>query len=583
MNAPLLTNYKSAGLTVTVGLAMLLAGCGGGISPASSSSNTSTNTPTGVTNTQAAADRTKSPLLGQQLNEPQCGFRYTFETIPVTVGADPLLGQQWHLQNTGANALGQPAIAGEDLQVVPVWASYKGSGVRVAVVDDAIEIIHPDLAPNVVPKASYNFRLASPFAEYPLPCFDFSNSGSTNAATDDHGTAVAGIIVARDGNGIGGVGVSPRASLVAYNALSTETDADIADALTRDLANNAIVHNSWGSNDDGKLHAADPLFVLALNKGINEGRGGKGSIYVFPAGNGGCFARNSDGSCQYEENSNFDGYVNKLGQITVCSVGPRGISPEYAEPGANILVCAPATSITTTDIGRKWRPSAAGATPIITAFSGTSASAPMVSGVVALMLEANPNLTWRDVKLILAKTARKNHVSDPNWVSALGYNFNPYYGFGAVNATSAVNVSRTWSSVGNSSTLKTCGPFNRTVNSALPDANVSNRVRSDSVAIDASCGISKIEFVEVTFTASHTYSGDLQVTLRSPNGLNSVLAQARGCGSEPDACRPYNNWQFGSVRHLDESSIGNWTLDVSDEATRDTGSWLNWSIKFYGR
>jgi proprotein convertase subtilisin/kexin type 2 len=534
---------------------MLLAACGGG----------------GSTDVGGvSADRLKTPVAGQTLNERECGYQYTLQNIPVGIGADPLLSDEWYLRNLGGTIAGVAATAGEDLRVLPVWATNnKGEGVRVAVVDDAIEITHPDISPNVVTNGSFNYRPSSPFAYYPLPCFN----GSNKTVNDDHGTAVTGIIAARDGNGIGTAGVAPRAQLVGYNALSTGTDADIADALTRDLASNAIVHNSWGSSDDGKLHTADSLFVASINKGITTGRDGKGSIYVFPAGNGGCYAQNSDASCRYSENSNFDGYVNKLGQITVCGVGFNGISPYYAEPGANILVCAPASRISTTDVQAAWRPD----------FSGTSAAAPMVSGVIALMLNANPNLTWRDVKLILARSARKNHVQDPEWVSALGYNFNPFYGFGVADATAAVALSKTWTSVGNSSTLKSCGPYARTINLVLPDAPANNRERTDSIQVGSNCTISRIEFIEVTFSAAHAYSGDLSVSLVSPNGLVSKLADPRSCGPDADACRPYLDWQFGSVRHLDEPSNGIWTLKVSDNVPVDTGSWTNWSVKFYGR
>jgi subtilisin-like proprotein convertase family protein len=106
---------------------------------------------------------------------------------------------------------------------------------------------------------------------------------------------------------------------------------------------------------------------------------------------------------------------------------------------------------------------------------------------------------------------------------------------------------------------------------------------SDSINVDASCAINQIEFVEVTFTAQHGYSGDLKITLESPNGLQSALSQRRSCKDSGDACRPYTDWQFGSVRHLDEPTLGQWKLKVSDDAPSDIGTWKNWSIKFYGR
>jgi subtilisin-like proprotein convertase family protein len=150
-------------------------------------------------------------------------------------------------------------------------------------------------------------------------------------------------------------------------------------------------------------------------------------------------------------------------------------------------------------------------------------------------------------------------------------------------STAAVALSKTWSSVGNSTSLKSCGPYARTINVPLPDAPASNRERTDSIQVGSNCNISNIEFIEVTFSAAHTYSGDLTVSLVSPNGLVSKLAEPRSCGLDTDACRPYLDWQFGSVRHLDEPSNGVWSLKVSDNVPVDSGSWTNWSIKFYGR
>jgi proprotein convertase subtilisin/kexin type 2 len=526
--------------------------------------------------TSNTSDKLKTPATGVTLNELGCEYQYTLQSLSSSFGIDPLLSQQWHLQNTGQTIVGVKAVTpGEDLRVTQAWTQTKGEGVRVAVVDDAIEIIHEDLSPNAVAGASFNYRASAPYALFPLPCFKFIATNG-QLVDDNHGTAVTGIILARDGNAVGGSGVAPRAELVGYNALATETDADIADALTRDLAKNAIVHNSWGSSDDGKLHSADAPFIAAINKGIETGRNGKGTIYVFPAGNGGCYLLSGATPACFDDNANLDGYTNKLGQVTVGAVGPDGMKLSYSEPGANVLVSAPAEAITTTNV-------TTGSGNYRSDFRGTSASAPMISGVVALMLSANPELTWRDVKLILAKSARKTNPTDTQWVSANGYNFNPYYGFGVPDADKAVTLSKSWSSVGNSSSLKTCGPYSRNVNTALPDAPAALREVTDSINVDASCGISRIEFVEITFSAQHIYSGDLRITLESPIGLQSVLSQRRGCTGSGDACRPYSDWKFGSVRHLDESALGQWKLKVSDDKPNDTGTWKNWSIKFYGR
>ncbi len=497
-----------------------------------------------------------------------CELSYTITQSPVLEGvADPLIDGYWHLRNTGQTG----GVAGEDLRARDAWTLTRGAGVRVAVVDDAIEIVHPDLKPNLVEGASRSYRPGNVGSPWPLPC---------QAAVDDHGTAVAGLVLSRDGNGLGGAGVAPRASLVAYDALASGTDADIADALTRDPLTNAIYQNSWGSPDDGQLHPVEASFHAAIEQGISTGRGGRGNVYVFPAGNGGCYAADRDGTCQ-DDNANFDGYVNRRGVIAVCAVDDRGRSPRYAEPGANLVVCAPSSGSTgnvrTTALQGGYR----------TDFSGTSASTPMVSGVVALMLSVNPALTWRDVRLILAETARRNDPDDPGWSTGPGgYGFNHRYGFGVADANAAVKRATSWNSVGGSAQLRTCTAEPRAPGLPIPDAPVDGSAPtpvSDTVTL-AGCDITRIEFVEVSFAASHTYSGDLAVRLTSPSDTTSELAQSRIClGTGSNPCGNYADWTFGSMRHLGEPANGAWRLQVTDRSPLDTGTFQRWRLVIHGR
>lgn len=518
----------------------LIAACGGG----SSSTNDTVNT-------------------GSGLNEKNCSIQYT-EAVPAGAsGVDPLLGRQWHLNNTGQTG----GTSGADNGVFGAWNTTEGDSVRVAVVDDAIEVTHEDLVANVVPGKSFNYRPDRRGSSFPLPC----NS------SDGHGTAVAGLISARNDNNIGVAGVAPRSELVGLNALATSLDSDIADALNKDLSETSIYSNSWGSPDNGRLNPAEASFIQAIDTGIRTGRGGKGSIFVFPAGNGGCYARNSSNEC-FSDNSNLDGYVNKLGLITACAVDHNGKLPFYGEIGSNILVCGAtsnsAVGITTTDIQNTYRDN----------FSGTSASSPIVAGITALMLAANPQLTWRDVQQVLARTARKNDPTDTGWTTNFGLNFNPRYGFGTADAQAAVALAGTWTSIGGSDSLQQCGPFSSELNLALQDPSPAIATATDAIDV-AGCGISRIEFVEVRFTATHEYGGDLRIGLSSPAGLLSPLASERSCvpnGSQ-DSCGAYTDWPFGLVRHMDEPSNGRWTISVADATAEDTGTFDRWSLTFYGR
>lgn len=510
------------------------------------------------------------------------------EATALRAGADPLLARQWHLQPIAAQLASTDAI--------PAWATtgVRGEGARVAVVDDAVELVHEDLWPNAraVLAQSHDY-LGS---RLPLPCIE----------SDDHGTAVAGIVAARDDNTAGGAGVAPRAELVGYNALATSTDADIADAMTRGLAANGVVHNSWGSPDEGSVNAAPSLWERSIEQGLRSGRGGLGTVYVFSAGNGGAtfVPQQGGGAATISENSNLDGYVNKLGINAICAVGADGRAPRYSEPGANLLVCGPSSGagsdgITTTALRNGYRND----------FSGTSASAPMASGVAALVLARRPDLSWRDVRLILAQSSRETDAANPSWLpSALpGKRFSHRYGYGVVDASAAMRLAAGWSSVGGSASLTPCGPFEGRANLPIPPATGSfENVRDGAPALDtvnvaaAACGITSIEFVEVAFATDHPYPADLQIRLYSPagggagNGFYSELAQPRSCGSSAtgsrgDPCRTaYRQadgtpWRFGSVRHLGEPAAGAWRLEVIDRQPEDEGRILSWSLRLWGR
>jgi proprotein convertase subtilisin/kexin type 2 len=544
---------------------LLLAACSGNGDNAASSSSTAAQVVSG--NTTNAADGSSA---GGLLSSPNCSMQYRAGTAASTLGDDPLFAQQWHLKNTGQ----VNGLIGEDLNVSAAWDSSRGAGVRVAVVDNSLETVHNDLIDNVVPRESHSYRAEQDGYSDPLPCY----------ASETHGTSVAGLIAARSGNAAGGVGVAPMAKLVGYNALATNTDADLADALVRDLNKNSVYSSSWGSSDDGLLHPVSSLHELALNTGLRTGRGGLGALYVFAAGNGGCFRTGGDGTICESDNTNFDGYLTQLGAIVVGAVDRSGRAPRYAEPGANLLVSAPggdsSLGMTTTAIRNGYTQS----------FVGSSAATPMVSGVIALMLSVNPALSWRDVRIILASTARRNDPTHSSWrnnprgQTGQPVWFSHRYGYGVVDAGAAVKAAKSWQSVGTSEQLKSCGPFEIDANVQIPDAA---GAVSSSLAISAQqCDIRNIEFVNVRASINHEYSGDLAISIRSPADTDSELANPRHCaGSNRDAdrCGRYDGWNFASVRHLGEAVAGEWRLSVNDVEAGKIGQLVRWSVKFYGR
>jgi subtilisin-like proprotein convertase family protein len=473
---------------------------------------------------------------------------------------DPLFSGQWHLRNTGQ----QSGTTGQDANVVTAWDVAKGSGVVIGIVDDGLQWTHPDLAPGYRSDLSYDF-------------FD-DDADPSPGAGDDHGTAVAGIAAARGNNGIGVSGTAPSASVAGIRLTSAETtDQTDANALTYKSQDIAIYSNSWGPADDGStLEAPGPLTRAAVANAVQTGRGGKGSIYVWAAGNG----------LDVNDNSNFDGYANSRYVIAVSAVDNRGVQSWYSEPGANILVAAPSSGDSSgTEVGTTTTDRTGSAGYNVNAtdspgnlsdrnytndFGGTSSATPLVSGVVALMLEANPNLGWRDVKHVLAASARRNAPTDAGWSqNGAGKWVNHKYGFGVVDAAAAVNLAKTWTNVGPEVSASS-GTI--TVGQTIPDNNVAGITSSFTMGADI-----RMETVEVVFSASHLDRGHLQVVLTAPSGTKSVLAEKRD-----DAGDNYSGWVFTTVRDWGESSKGTWTITASDRTAGTTGTFGSWALNVYG-
>ena len=204
-------------------------------------------------------------------------------------------------------------------------------------------------------------------------------------------------------------------------------------------------------------------------------------------------------------------------------------------------------------------------------FNGTSAATPIVSGVVALMLEANPGLTWRDVTKILAVTATKNDASDEDWaVNAAGYHVNHKYGFGRVNASEAVAKARSWTNLGPETTYEQTAWANIPINEYNPFGVTSSITVPGSV---------NVERVEVVLSApDHRSYGDLSVQLISPSGTVSNLAYPH---KAKDSAR-YDNWRFSSVRLMGEDARGTWKLKVTDKTWGNSGTLKSWTLKVYG-
>ena len=455
---------------------------------------------------------------------------------------DPLHGCQWHLHNDEDNE-GTP---GNDINLGDVWQTTKGEGVNVAIIDQTVESSHEDLSENWNASLSHSY----------LPVLEQANPRK------DHGTAVAGIVAARD-NGKGIVGVAPRASIVGYNLLDDYASlATILDALTRDMEDVAVANNSWGYVY-GSYHIASQLWTEALKAGATRGLDGKGVLYVFAAGN----------SHESGKHTNLAESKNSYFQTLACGVDADGIRKDYSETGYALWVCAPSANVTTSNWNR-YREN----------FGGTSAAAPVVSGVAALVRSAKASLTWRDVKLILAESARKTDPENAGWEEAAieygsqteRYFYNPEYGFGVVDATAAVELAESWT---NLPPMKSVSAHSGGIDLAIPDFTDEDGPTTVSRELYLSSEVGFTEFVEISVEFDHPSFRHLEIEIQSPAGTVSTLTapSGSGYGSELDT-----RFRFGSAAHLGEDPSGVWTLRLADHFAGQEGKVLGWSIKVYG-
>ncbi len=459
---------------------------------------------------------------------------------------DAKFGDQWHLQNTGQTG----GNAGEDANITTAWDDYRGNGVVIGIVDDGVDWNHADLDNYYEDTLDYDY------------C---NNDGDpTPSYYDGHGTSAAGVAAAAGNNTIGVSGAAPRAGLAGLLLIAcSTTDVRESNSLSHERQNIDIYSNSWGPSDNGKtVEAPGPLMLAAFEDDVAQGRGGLGNIITWAAGNG----------LDDDDNSNYDGYANSRNTIAVTAVTHYGVQSWYAEPGANILVAAPSDGngegITTTDIegGGGYNNG-----DYNDDFGGTSSATPLVSGVIALILEANPNLTYRDVEHIIANSARKNDAGDSSWnVNGAGHDVSHKYGFGVIDASAAVDLAETWVNV--EPVINYQSGLIDIADRQIPDNSAPGITETTQVPDSI-----KIEHVEVIVDIDHSYRGDLEIILTSPAGTQSILSE-----KHEDNGNDWNNWMFTSVHHWDEDSFGEWTLSIEDQGNGDTGTLLDWELNIYG-
>lgn len=526
-----------------------------------------------------------------------------------TGDSEPLYFYQWALNSARSFFTSYPDVSdgSTDINVESVHAQgIKGAGVNVLVLDNGIEINHVELKDNVDPSMTWNFETNS---ADPLP--------PKNEAI--HGTAVAGIIAASQ-NGIGMMGVAPKAKLggarfvgpgksylEAYGGAPWSRNADVINAsYDRSPSVPESYDPSWEEN-------------IALQNLPNL-RNGRGAVLVQAAGNhylgGGqdwCPSINSNGGHDSIVGCGNAGYNNpkqELSVIVAGAINAKGVKASYSNSGSNLWVSAPGGEARTLGNYGEYGSSASGYGPWIMsldfmgcirgksrqyitpnildyligflvsgsqpnlesnsdcnygAISGTSAAAPHITGVIALMLSANPKLGWRDLREILRLTSRKidsdygsqsgrdNQVRldslpsttsitptlngstskslvdgstaariDYGWVTnAAGYSYSNWYGWGLIDAKAAVDMAKGYSAF--KPTPLNVPSFVRVGSNVAVDYGRVRLLTRFTVS-----GSDRVDQIQLLMNASQSSPnsvcmGSVGIYIKSPSGTVSIL------------------------------------------------------------
>jgi len=475
---------------------------------------------------------------------------------------------QWHLRTTTISGVAINASA----NVEAAHLIAQGAGVTIAVIDDGIDIDHPEFSSSgkIVAPRDATLQNSDPRPKDPNP-----------QSPDDHGTACAGVACA-DGNS-GASGVAPRARLLPIRLASGLGSQREAAAFKWAADNGAdVISCSWGPPDGDWFNPDDPAHTdvfplpasskLAIDFATTNGRGGKGCIVLFAAGNG-------------RESVDNDGYASYDRVIAVAACNDRGKQSVYSDFGKAVWCAFPSndfgraafghpapltTGIWTTDrLGtRGYNPGdlAEGDAQgrFTNSFGGTSSACPGAAGVVALILSVNPALTREEVREIMRQCCDKIDPQDGQY-DANGRS--PRYGFGRLNAEKAVQLARP-------------APadnvvITRNFNQPLPDLQTVNV----ALAVGESRPVASLA---VQVDIQHTFIGDLIVTLVPPAGLNggNIRLHNRAGGAAQNLKRTYTTATTPQLAAFNGKNLnGSWKLEVLDAAARDVGTLISYGLE----
>ncbi len=484
--------------------------------------------------------------------------------------------QQWHLAKTVLNGTTVDAHA----NVAAAHDLTRGEGVTIAVIDDGVDIDHPEFAGAGKVVAPRN---ATRKTDDPRP-MDLRGTGPVRG--DNHGTACAGVAC---GNGTHGAsGVAPKARLMPILLRSGLGSQDEADAFRWAADHGAdVISCSWGPEDGDWWDPTDPLHTAverlspnirdAIDYCVTNGRNGKGCVILFAAGNG-------------NESVDNDGYASYGKVIAVAACNDRSTRSVYSDFGNAVWCAFPSgdqgwppfnhpdpftTGIWTTDrVGNQagYNPNRFGqvagdaAGNFTNSFGGTSSSCPGAAGVAALVLAANGGLTWAEVRDVLKQCCDR---IDPSGGQYDASGRSKKYGFGRLNAEAAVKLAK--------AKLGQLVVANKLVNLPIPDLGQAE----ETVDVTETAAAEK---VVVSVRLAHTYIGDLVITVVPPTGtgVGPVVLHNRAGGNRRDLDMQYDPANTPKLAALaGKKCSGAWLFRVEDKAAQDAGTLIQIGVQVF--
>ncbi|VDM52739.1 unnamed protein product [Angiostrongylus costaricensis] len=455
---------------------------------------------------------------------------------------DPLWTDMWYLNR--AEITGNSKM---DHNVKEAWdLGYTGRGVVVTILDDGLERTHPDIAPNYDARASYDVNDRD---DDPMPRYEYSDENR-------HGTRCAGEVAAIFNNSLCIVGIAYNARIGGIRML----DGDVTDAVeAASLGHNSdyidIYSASWGPDDDGRtVDGPAKLTRAAFERGIREGRRGKGSVFVWASGNGG---KDAD-SC------NCDGYTNSIYTLSISAATENGNIPWYSEACSSTLASTYSSGATgekmivTTDLHHA----------CTNTHTGTSASAPLAAGIVALTFL---------FQHIVIRAAKPINLRAGDWImNGVGRNVSHSFGYGLMDAGAMVQLARNWTTAPEQ---HKCRQYYPSRFKTIPHGNrLQLQLYTDGCAGSPDEQVVYLEHVQAIITLKAPKRGDIQIYLTSPSGTRSTLLTKRA----RDTSRAgFIEWAFMTTHSWGEFATGLWTLEVDNDGW-DDAELVKWDLVMFG-